>query len=227
MFWLAGDGRTVVCWRNEIEGTGHHVRQGDRQEAAPRVCSPAVAAHEATSRREGAVSPGQQHRGILVAAVHAERRATLDWAGRRRSGVSLAVARERGQAVREQVARGIDPVVARDEEQAKRRAVTLTVELAWNSYTTTHESEWRRTGTAARRKQVFRDYYGSIRNVAVADLTVAMVLKVFRPDASNALLDSRAQHTETAKKSLGWLHAVLENDQGQRGWTSAPPEEPG
>ena len=136
--------------------------------------------------------------------------------------LSLSPARERGQAVHEQVARGIDPVVARDEEQAKRRAVTLTVELAWNSYTTTHESEWRRTGTAARRKQVFRDYYGSIRNVAVADLTVAMVLKVFRPDANNARIGFWAEHTRDRQKVVGLAARGAGNDQGQRGWKPGP-----
>jgi integrase len=132
--------------------------------------------------------------------------------------VSAAIAREKGQAVRDQVARGIDPVAARDEETRKQKAQTLTVALAVDRYIAVHAAEWRRTETEGRHRQVFDDYLlPHIGKIAVADLTVAQVLKAYQPDPSNPKVGFWRDHTATAAKSRGWLWAALEATRGKEG----------
>ena len=65
---------------------------------------------------------------------------------------------------------------------------------------------------------MFDDYLlPHIGKIAVADLTVAHVLKAYQPDPSNPKVGFWRDHTATAAKSRGWLWAALEATRGKEG----------
>jgi hypothetical protein len=98
--------------------------------------------------------------------------------------VSLAEARAKANDLRKLLAAGIDPISHRDAARAKRRAAdlhTATFRQCLDLLIASHGDQWSKKHLGQWRSSM-STYAKPLFNVAVADVDVAMVLKVLEPE---------------------------------------------
>lgn len=125
--------------------------------------------------------------------------------------VSLAQAREKGRAVRQQITQGIDPVqqahAARSALKAEQ-AKALTFEQCADAYIKAHEAGWRNAKHGQQWRNTLEQYaYPAIGSMLVRDVELAHVLKVLEP-----IWRSK---TETASRVRGRIESVLDWAKGR------------
>jgi len=98
--------------------------------------------------------------------------------------VTLAIAREKAQAQRDLLSRGIDPMQHRDllKADAKAEKVDTTFETQAKAYIETKRAGWRNAKHAQQWENTLKAHaYGVIGNKPVADIDTADILEVLRP----------------------------------------------
>ena len=117
--------------------------------------------------------------------------------------VSLEAARAKAAAIRADIARGLDPTTARDQQQ--REAMPgITFQQVAEQYLAAHSGKWRNEKHRGQWASTLQNYaYPTLGNRAVASIDVQDVLKVLQHDG----LWNRAQ--ETASRLRARIEAVL------------------
>lgn len=120
--------------------------------------------------------------------------------------VSLAEAREKAAAIRRGVQFGTDVVEVRLEERreaARQRATQMTFKECAEAYVASHQASWRNPKHRAQWTSTLATYaYPVFGEVAVADVSVAMIMKVLDPIWGTK--------TETASRVRGRIENVLD-----------------
>jgi integrase len=120
--------------------------------------------------------------------------------------VSLVEARQKAAEARRLVSAGEDPIVARDAQQAARRAQTataMTFQQCAEAYIADHRVGWRSAKHAAQWTVSLQAYvYPVIGDVPVAALDVGLVLKILRPIWTTK--------TETASRVRSRIECILD-----------------
>jgi hypothetical protein len=117
---------------------------------------------------------------------------------------TLKEARERARKARQQLADGIDPLVAKQEQAAQQRleaAKAMTFGQCVEQYLETHDLAWKNQKHAAQWRMTLTKYCKVISNLPVKDIDTDLVLRVLSP-----LWKTR---TETAKRLRGRIERVL------------------
>lgn len=136
----------------------------------------------------------------------------LSIAGRRRDmglgaypGVSLAMAREKARAAREQIRQGVDPIERQRAAQSALRAAVasaLTFKETATAYMSTHESGWKNAKHAQQWRNTLEQYaYPVMGDLLVRDVQKEHVLAALRPIWTTK--------TETATRLRGRIELVL------------------
>lgn len=119
---------------------------------------------------------------------------------------SLAEARERARAARQQIADGIDPIEARKADRRERAlaaAKTMTFKEAAEAFYALHEKKWRNRKHREEFLSSLRRYaYDHIGKVAVADIDTGLVLKCIEP--------TWGIKTETTNRVRGRIERILD-----------------
>lgn len=146
------------------------------------------------------VAPGGSRSWVLRVTVNGKRR-EMGLGGF--DDVTLAKAREKARAVRQQALDGIDPVEARKAERLRRRFdVAPTFRKCAEDYIEAHSPEWRNPKHAAQWSATLGTYaYPTIGSMSVSDVDTAHVLEVLRPIWTTK--------TETATRLRGRIEQVL------------------
>jgi len=122
------------------------------------------------------------------------------------SKVSLAEARKRASACRLLLVDGIDPLDRRDAENSAKRveaARSMTFDECAAAYVNTHQAGWRNAKHCQQWKNTLATYVSpTFGSLAVADVDVAMIMKVIEPLWS--------AKPETAGRVRGRIEAVLD-----------------
>jgi integrase len=124
----------------------------------------------------------------------------------------LAEAREQARRLRQQIIAGIDPLEARNEQKAERRARALvaraekakaqTFRECVEKYISVHGDEWKNTKHAAQWRTTLETYaYPVIGDLNVADIDEAHLVRVLEPIWRKI--------PETARRVRGRIEAVL------------------
>jgi integrase len=117
---------------------------------------------------------------------------------------TLKEARERARKARQQLADGIDPLVAKQEQAAQQRleaAKAMTFGQCVEQYLETHDLAWKNQKHAAQWRMTLTKYCKVISNLPVKDIDTDLVMRVLSP-----LWKTR---TETAKRLRGRIERVL------------------
>ena len=134
------------------------------------------------------------------------------------TSVTLAKARELGQAARGLAAAGTDPIEARKAERAA--SVILSVQKAAQDFYAAHGAGWRSDETRNTYKQVMRDYvYPTLGERGVATVTALDVLAVLKP-----LWEGR--QVATGKRAQAWLYRIFNSTRGDLGGLSEEARNP-
>lgn len=124
--------------------------------------------------------------------------------------VSLADAREKSSDCRKQISLGVDPLLARKEQDAKNelaKARGMTFEQCAEAYMEAHISSWQNEKHIWQwRNTMERFAYPVLGKLPVQDIDVALVMKVLEPLWN--------EKTETASRVRGRIESVLD-------WASA------
>ena len=110
--------------------------------------------------------------------------------------VSLALAREKAEAIRDQLARGIDPLAAR------KPARTITFEDCMEALLDVKKAEWRNDKHAAQWRMTLREYAKPLHQLPIADITVG--------DVEACLLPHWTERPETADRLRSRIQAVID-----------------
>src|SRR6266550_9183802 len=120
--------------------------------------------------------------------------------------VPLKEARKKAQAAHSLVVDGVDPIAARNAvraAQAVERAKFITFKECAEEYIADHEKSWKSDKHAAQWSATLVTYaYPVIGHLAVADIDLALVLKVIKPIWNTK--------TETANRVRGRIENVLD-----------------
>jgi integrase len=124
--------------------------------------------------------------------------------------IGLAKARELAKTYREMVVTGLDPIVERDAEKAKKiaqQAAVITFKEAAETYIAQHRAGWKSVVHAKQWPSTLQAYaYPVLRNMSVADIETAHVMRVLTPIWPTKV--------DTAKRVRGRIEAIL-------GWATA------
>lgn len=127
-------------------------------------------------------------------------------------GVTLADARRKAAAAREQIAQGLDPVEQRRAAQSSLRAAQMkdmTFKQCALAYIEAHESGWRNAKHGQQWRNTLEAYaYPVIGSMQVRDVDMAHVLKVLEP--------IWREKTETASRLRGRIESVLDWAKGRK-----------
>ena len=130
-------------------------------------------------------------------------------------GVTLAKAREKASAMRDQIDGGVDPIEARRAARSAliaEQAKALTFEEAAERFMDAKEAEWRNAKHRQQWRNTLKTYaYPVIGKLLVRDVEIAHVLKVLEPIWHDK--------TDTASKVRGRIEQVLDWARG-RGYRS-------
>lgn len=97
-------------------------------------------------------------------------------------GVSLAGAREAAREARQLLAKGVDPIAAKQERQIEAKAGGVTFGAFADAFIALHETGWRNPKHRAQWKSTLGDSYCSeLRKRPIADVTTEDVLVAIRP----------------------------------------------
>ncbi len=127
--------------------------------------------------------------------------------------VSLAKARAAADQMREQVAAGIDPVEAKEDDRHKKRlaaAKLLTFRQCAEDYIATHRSGWRNEKHAAQWSSTLKTYAYPIeveKDLIIGDVSVAAIDTKLVHDILKPIWTSKP---ETAKRLRGRIEQVLD-----------------
>lgn len=116
------------------------------------------------------------------------------------SKVPLATAREKAEAARHAVGRGLDPIEAANGKAAPPAIPTFAECAA--SYMRDHQASWRNPKHRAQWQQTLDDYCGPINQLPVDKVTTAGVLDCLRPIWS--------EKPETASRVRGRIERILD-----------------
>lgn len=118
--------------------------------------------------------------------------------------VSLAEARAKARALRQQLLDGIDPLEAKRERRAAQRLAeikTMTFGQCVDAYLDAHEASWKNAKHRGQWRTTLTEYCRAIAGLPVKDIDTDLVLRVLTP-----LWQTR---TETAKRLRGRIERVL------------------
>ena len=127
--------------------------------------------------------------------------------------VSLAVARDKAQTARQQLANDIDPIEARESQrqaEAAKAAHAVTFSQAAKAYIESHEAGWRSAKHAAQWRSTLANYAKPvIGQMACSAIETADVLKVLTPIWANkpetaTRVRTRIEAVLSYAKSNGW-----------------------
>jgi integrase len=132
------------------------------------------------------------------------------------NALSLSEARDMAADCRKQVNLGIDPLNTRKENQAKARlaaAKEITFETCAKAYIDIHKDSWRNPKHIQQWTNTLTDYaYPIIGSLPVADIDVALVMKVFE-QKNKAFQKGEIfwkARPETASRLRGRIEAILD-----------------
>ncbi|VVE01346.1 tyrosine-type recombinase/integrase [Pandoraea terrigena] len=121
-------------------------------------------------------------------------------------GVTLKEAHEKARTTRNDIAAGIDPVLARKEAASRLRAdqaMELTFEAAAKRFIKSKEAEWRNTKHGAQWRNTLAMYaYPQIGSLLVGHITRTHITEILEP--------IWLTKTETASRLRGRLEAILD-----------------
>lgn len=123
--------------------------------------------------------------------------------------VPLALAREKAEAIREQLARGEEPTTER------RASRPVTFKDCVDGLLAAKEGEWGNAKHAAQWKMTLNDYAEPLHSLAVADITVG--------DVESCLLPHWAERPETADRLRSRIQAVIDYAIAREWRTTANP----
>jgi integrase len=117
---------------------------------------------------------------------------------------TLKEARARARKARQQLADGIDPLAAKQEQAAQRRleaAKAMTFGQCVEAYLEAHDADWKNDKHRAQWRMTLTKYCKTISDLPVKDIDTDLVLRVLTP-----LWKTR---TETGKRLRGRIERVL------------------
>jgi integrase len=124
--------------------------------------------------------------------------------------IGLAKARELAATYREMLATGLDPIVERDAQKAKKiaeQATVITFKEAAETYIAQHRAGWKNVVHAKQWPSTLESYvYPTLGRMSMADIETAHVMRVLTP--------IWAEKVDTAKRVRGRIEAIL-------GWATA------
>ncbi|MGF6974924.1 integrase [Paraburkholderia sp. JPY465] len=122
------------------------------------------------------------------------------------SGMGVAVARAKALSVREDIARGVDPVMQKKEAASRLRAsqaLEMTFEQAAKRFITAKEPEWRNSKHGAQWTYTLEEFaYPLIGKMMIRHVTRAHVTEILEPIWTTK--------TETASRLRGRIEAILD-----------------
>jgi integrase len=142
---------------------------------------------------------------VLRVAVAGKRR-EIGLGAYSESGMGVAAARSKALATREEIARGIDPIMQKKEAASRLRAsqaLEMTFEQAAKRFITAKEPEWRNSKHGAQWTYTLEEYaYPLIGKMMVRHVTRAHVTEILEPIWTTK--------TETASRLRGRIEAILD-----------------
>lgn len=145
-------------------------------------------------------------RSWVLRVVVAGKRREIGLGAYAESGMGVAAARAKALTVREDIARGVDPIMQKKEAASLLRAsqaLETTFEQAAKRFITAKEPEWRNAKHGDQWRNTLSGYaYPKIGNLMVRHITREHVLQVLEPIWT--------AKTETASRLRGRIEAILD-----------------
>lgn len=145
-------------------------------------------------------------RSWVLRAVVAGKRREIGLGAYSESGMGVAAARAKALAIREDIARGVDPVMQKKEAASRLRAsqaLEMTFEQAAKRFITAKEPEWRNSKHGAQWTYTLKEFaYPLIGKMMVRHVTRAHVTEILEPIWTSK--------TETASRLRGRIEAILD-----------------
>ncbi|MBW5285311.1 tyrosine-type recombinase/integrase [Burkholderia gladioli] len=145
-------------------------------------------------------------RSWVLRVVVAGKRREIGLGAYAESGLGVAAARAKALAVRDDIARGVDPVMQKKEAASRLRAsqaLEMTFEQTATRYIAAKEVEWRNSKHGAQWTTTLADYANPIiGKMQVRHVTRSHVLEVLEPIWQ--------EKTETASRLRGRIEAILD-----------------